>query len=89
MRLFSLSIILFSLNVVVLLINRCRFIRLPHKDGKELRVGNPLSKSFFGKVHEGILTTESGHHAQKVLRAGKMLSYWKSNRVGNSWNVSI
>jgi len=60
---------------------RCHFFKLPHKDGKELRVGNPLSKSFFGKVRDGVLSTESGHLAEKVLRAGKMLSYWKSNRV--------
>ena len=59
----------------------CLFIKLPHKDGKELRVGNPLSKSFLGKVRDGVLATESGHLAEKVVQAGKMVSYWKSNRV--------
>ena len=72
------------MSTPVISIVRCRFIKLPHKDGKELRVGNPLSKGFFGKVQDGVLTTQSGHHAHKVLRAGKMLSYWKSNRVGKS-----
>ncbi len=47
---------------------RCHFVKLPHKDGSELRVGNPLSKSFLGKVRDGVLSTESGHLAEKVLQ---------------------
>ena len=43
-------------------------------------MGNPLSKDFMDKVNDGILTTESGQLAHKVLNAGKAMSYWRSNR---------
>ena len=33
----------------------CVFTRLPHKDGGENRVGNPLSKSFLDKVKDGVM----------------------------------
>ena len=58
----------------------CIFIRLPHKDGKENRVGNPLSKDFLDKVRDGILATQSGQLAEKVLSAAKSVSYWKSSQ---------
>ena len=61
--------------------------RLPHKDGNENRVGNPLSKSFLDKVKDGVMITAkfgSGSpnetsSAEKVLTAAKTMSYWKSN----------
>jgi hypothetical protein len=28
----------------------CHFVKLPHKDGKAFRVGNPLAKDFMEKV---------------------------------------
>ena len=58
----------------------CIFHRLPHKDGKELRVGNPLSKSFLEKIKGGVLATESGGLAEKVLKGSKAMSYWRSNQ---------
>ena len=58
----------------------CVFTRLPHKDGKENRVGNPLSKNFLDKVRDGVLAAQWDEgSAERVLRAGKTLSYWKSN----------
>ena len=30
----------------------CKFVKLPHKDGKDNNVGNPLSKDFLDKVIE-------------------------------------
>ena len=59
----------------------CLFVRLPHKDGSEFRVGNPLAKDFLDKVKDGILSTDSGSLAAKVLEDGKALSYWKSNKA--------
>ena len=58
----------------------CIFVKLPHKDGKENRVGNPLSKDFLDKVRDGILATQSGQLAEKVLSAAKSVSYWKSSQ---------
>ena len=65
---------------------------MPHKDGNENRVGNPLSKSFLDKVKDGVMfAAQLGGNeaaagggggetaAEKVLTAAKMLSYWKSN----------
>jgi len=70
----------------------CIFTRLPHKDGKENRVGNPLSKNFLDKVRDGVLAAQWGEgSAEKVLRAGKTLSYWKSNqdRIKSQMVVSV
>ena len=58
----------------------CIFVRLPHKDGKDNRVGNPLAKDFLDKVRDGILATQSGQLAEKVLSAAKCISYWKSSQ---------
>ncbi len=59
----------------------CMFHHLPHKDGKGLNVGNPLSKPFLEKIQSGTLGTEkSGELAEKVLNSSKMMSYWRSNR---------
>merc|ERR1719300_659010 len=64
----------------------CIFTRLPHKDGNENRVGNPLSKSFLDKVKDGVMLAhwdsddENDNGALRVLRAAKTLSYWKSNQ---------
>ena len=66
----------------------CIFVRLPHKDGKDNRVGNPLSKDFLDKVRDGVLATQSGQLAEKVLTAAKSVAYWKSNQERiKSWMV--
>lgn len=56
------------------------FHRLPHKDGKDKRVGNPLAKDFLSAVRQGVLATETGSGlADKVLMLGRTTSYWRSN----------
>ena len=69
----------------------CIFVRLPHKDGKDNRVGNPLSKDFLDKIRDGILSTKSGQLAEKVLSAAKSVSYWKSSqeRIKSQMVVSV
>lgn len=57
----------------------CWFFKLPHKDGAEQRVGNPLAKDFLNKFSENVLTA-SDQVAEKVLTIGRMLSYWRNNR---------
>lgn len=57
----------------------CWFLKLPHKDGSNHRVGNPLAKDFLNKFSENVLAgTDAG--AEKVLAIGRMLSYWRNNR---------
>lgn len=59
--------------------NCCWFLKLPHKDGSDRRVGNPLAKDFLNKFSENVLAgTDAG--AEKVLAIGRMLSYWRNNR---------
>ncbi|GFY73037.1 DNA polymerase subunit gamma-1 [Trichonephila inaurata madagascariensis] len=59
-------------------IKGCQFYRLPHKDGPQKRVGNPLSKDFLSKIEDGTLKTWSKARADRVLILSKMLSYWKN-----------
>lgn len=57
----------------------CWFLKLPHKDGSNHRVGNPLAKDFLNKFSENVLAgVDAG--AEKVLAIGRMLSYWRNNR---------
>ena len=46
---------------------------------------------YFLQVKDGILSTESGGLAHKVLMAGKVMSYWKSNkdRITNQMRVTV
>lgn len=60
----------------------CFFIKLPHKNGKSLRVGNPLSRDFLSKFADNILSsadTESTT-AKRVIEIARMMSYWRNNR---------
>lgn len=59
-------------------IQGCLFYRLPHKDGPNNRVGNPLSKDFLAKLSDGILQAYGGGYAEKALKFSKMISYWKN-----------
>ena len=57
------------------------FVKLPHKDGGENNVGNPLAKDFLDKLKDGILATASASGmAGRVLVSAKSVSYWKSSR---------
>ncbi|XP_055948526.1 DNA polymerase subunit gamma-1-like isoform X2 [Argiope bruennichi] len=59
-------------------IKGCQFYKLPHKDGPQKRVGNPLSKDFLSKVEDGTLKTWGKGQADRALLLSKMLSYWKN-----------
>ncbi|XP_013105040.2 DNA polymerase subunit gamma-1, mitochondrial [Stomoxys calcitrans] len=62
--------------------NCCFFIKLPHKNGKTLRVGNPLSRDFLNKFSENVLSSaESGSNiAGRIIKIARMMSYWRNNR---------
>lgn len=60
----------------------CFFLKLPHKNGKSLRVGNPLSRDFLNKFAENVLSsaeTASGI-AGRIIQIARMMSYWRNNR---------
>ncbi|GAB6028567.1 hypothetical protein CHUAL_002708 [Chamberlinius hualienensis] len=56
----------------------CWFYRLPHKDGPNYKVGNPLAKDFLNKIEDGSLRSEAGSDADWALKLSKMISYWKN-----------
>ncbi|CAG0885501.1 unnamed protein product [Cyprideis torosa] len=58
----------------------CWFYKLPHKNGDELRVGNPIAKDFLPKITQGILGTQAGHDAERVLHISSVISYWRNAR---------
>ncbi|XP_043253426.1 DNA polymerase subunit gamma-1, mitochondrial [Colletes gigas] len=59
--------------------NCCYFLKLPHKDGENYNVGNPLAKDFLNKFSENVLAGLDSSAAE-VLRTTKMMSYWRNNR---------
>ncbi|XP_076760143.1 DNA polymerase gamma, catalytic subunit tam [Xylocopa sonorina] len=59
--------------------NCCYFLKLPHKDGKNNNVGNPLAKDFLNKFSEHVLAG-SDASATEILKIARMLSYWRNNR---------
>ncbi|KAK6166464.1 hypothetical protein SNE40_023149 [Patella caerulea] len=58
----------------------CMFYKIPHKDGVNKRVGNPLAKDYLPRIEDGTLRAAAGNEAQRVLLIGKMCSYWKNNQ---------
>ncbi|XP_005179794.2 DNA polymerase subunit gamma-1, mitochondrial [Musca domestica] len=62
--------------------NCCFFLKLPHKNGKSLRVGNPLSRDFLNKFSENVLTSadSSSNVAGRIIKIARMMSYWRNNR---------
>lgn len=60
--------------------NCCFFIKLPHKNGPNSNVGNPLSKDFLIKFSENILAGDT-ESAEKVISIAKTLSYWRNTRA--------
>lgn len=58
----------------------CWFFRIPHKDGKGKKVGNPLAKDYLNRVVDGTLSAQSGSGADMVLKLNKACSYWKNNQ---------
>ncbi|CAI9719229.1 DNA polymerase subunit gamma-1-like [Octopus vulgaris] len=57
------------------------FFKIPHKDGKNKRVGNILAKDYLNKVTDGTLRASAGgDYANAVLLISKLCSYWKNNQ---------
>ncbi|CAA9999811.1 unnamed protein product [Nesidiocoris tenuis] len=54
-------------------------VKLPHKDGPQLNVGNPLARDFINKFSENELSGSS-KLAKRVIEISRMLSYWRNNR---------
>jgi len=69
----------------------CRFYKLPHKNGVEANVGNPLSREFIRYVEEGRLTAFVKETAHDLLKLNKTISYWKMNskRIKGQMVVSL
>lgn len=59
--------------------NCCYFFKLPHKDGKDKNVGNPLSKDFLNKFAENVLAS-SDSSVIELMKNARMLSYWRNYR---------
>ena len=58
-----------------------RFCGLPHKNGPNFRVGNPLSKDFLSSAAEGgDLASFKDNLAENLLKINMCLSYWRSAR---------
>jgi DNA polymerase gamma 1 len=57
----------------------CWFFKLPHKDGGQHRVGNPLAKDFLNKFSENVLSGDS-QIAERIISIARMVSYWRNNR---------
>lgn len=55
------------------------YFKLPHPDGEDKNVGNPLSKPFVKAFENGILTSEYPI-AKAALDLNASCSYWKSSR---------
>ncbi|XP_014609662.1 PREDICTED: DNA polymerase subunit gamma-1, mitochondrial [Polistes canadensis] len=63
----------------VILDNSCYFFKLPHKDGINYNVGNPLAKDFLNKFSDNILAGLDSS-ATQILKIARKLSYWRNNR---------
>lgn len=49
------------------------------KDGEKMNVGNPLSKSFLGKIQEGVLGSIPAEFAKLAVKNHNIISYWSNN----------
>ncbi|CAF0847266.1 unnamed protein product [Adineta ricciae] len=69
----------------------CWFFKIPHKDGNEKNVGNPLAKTFSSKIADGTLRAHGSTAAKWLLEWSKMLSYWENNekRIKSQMAVQI
>jgi DNA polymerase gamma 1 len=56
-----------------------RYFKLPHKDGHEAKVGNPLAKNFVSAFEDGKLSSEYAV-AKFALQMNAQCSYWISAR---------
>jgi DNA polymerase gamma 1 len=60
-------------------VDRYKFYKLPHKDGEEANVGNPLSKTFIKFAQDGTLSGP-GEVTKEALDMNAQCSYWISAR---------
>ena len=67
------------------------FIRLPHKNGANYNVGNPLGKDFIAKMEDGSLSSSDNSLASMLLKQSLSLSYWKNNhkRIRGQMTVGL
>ena len=56
------------------------FHRLPHKDGPEKPVGNPLSKDFMSRIEDGTLKSALDVSINDILKYSTIVSYWKKTK---------
>ncbi|XP_024083645.1 DNA polymerase subunit gamma-1, mitochondrial [Cimex lectularius] len=54
-------------------------VKLPHKDGNNLNVGNPLSRDFINKFSDNELSGATVY-SKKIIQISRMLSYWRNNK---------
>lgn len=57
----------------------CGMLKLPHKDGNHLNVGNPLARDFLNKFSKNGLSGKDSK-AERIIEISRMLSYWRNNR---------
>lgn len=58
---------------------RCGLIKLPHKNGPDLNVGNPLSRDFVNKFSD-LEVSCNNKNTQRIIEISRQLSYWKNNK---------
>jgi len=56
------------------------FFKLPHKNGPNYNVGNPLGKDFMAKMEDGTLSSLDNNLANLLIKKSLSLSYWKNNQ---------
>uniref|UniRef100_A0A2C9KDE8 DNA polymerase subunit gamma-1 n=1 Tax=Biomphalaria glabrata TaxID=6526 RepID=A0A2C9KDE8_BIOGL len=56
------------------------FYKIPHKNGDNSNVGNPLARDYLLRAEDGTLSASADTQADRVLKLGKMCSYWKNNK---------
>ncbi|XKL61226.1 hypothetical protein PGB90_008283 [Kerria lacca] len=54
-------------------------LKLPHKDGDNLNVGNPLSRDFINKFSDLYLSS-SNPNTYRIIEINRRLTYWKNNK---------
>ncbi|XP_050434692.1 DNA polymerase subunit gamma-1, mitochondrial [Adelges cooleyi] len=59
--------------------SKCGLLKLPHKDGNHLNVGNPLARDFLNKFSQSGLSGKDSK-AERIIEISRMLSYWRNNR---------
>lgn len=68
----------------------CWFYKIPHKDGKDKRVGNPLAKDYINLFDDGTLSAHSSiSGADQVFKLSKACNYWKNNQKRIESQMSV